>query len=128
VQLVLDVQDTPVRALSEPVPASRWIDHLVPFQRSTSAPAISEPKGKKNPTAVHAIADVHDTPIRWLGEPSGRKLGLGVCRTDHRRPFQRSANVPLPVPSPTAMQAALETHETPWRLPGDPAKSVQQPT
>src|SRR5690242_20219217 len=64
------------------------------------------------PTAVHAVADGHDTPVRETPEPDG----LGVGWIDHVVPFQRTANVPVPSAWPTAVQALLEMHETAWSL------------
>jgi hypothetical protein len=46
------------------------IDHLMPFQRSASAPLLAPP------TAMQVRAEVHDTPYRTLFvEPTG--LGVG---------------------------------------------------
>ena len=71
-----------------------------------------------HPTAVHAVAEVHDTPRRLL---LGGPLGLGVVWIVQLVPSYRSANVPrLPMPgpvSPTAVHALADMQETAFRLP-----------
>ncbi len=83
--------------------------HLVPFHWSARVLAA------ELPTAVHADADVQDTPLRKA--PPGR--GLGVGWMVHLVPFHRSARaraVPaLVVLAPTAMQAEDELQATPNR-------------
>jgi len=81
------------------------IDHLVPFHDSTSALPDS-------PTAVQALADTHDTPLRkppWPLFPGGT--------TDQLVPFQDSISLltPVCVNDPTAVQALADTHDTPAR-------------
>ena len=83
----------------------RWIDQLVPFQRSASvAPAL-------DPSAVHAILDAHDTPT------SAPPIGFGVRWIAQLLPFHRSANVAkVParsVKNPTAAQDLSDGHDTP---------------
>ena len=56
---VMDVQDTLVSWLTPTV----WMVHAVPSQRSTSEVAVV-PLAKYPPTAVHAAAEVQDTPPR----------------------------------------------------------------
>jgi hypothetical protein len=68
--------------------------HRFPFQRSTS---VSEPMPEMSalPTAVHFLAEVHETPLRPSPmAPAGRGKGSVV----HRCPFHRSVS-----PPPTAM-------------------------
>jgi hypothetical protein len=67
---VADVQETPESTLSR-LPAGAgmlWIVQLVPFQRSANAtkelPKL--PGVPEYPTAVHAVADVHDTAVSAL--------------------------------------------------------------
>ncbi len=60
------------------------------------------------PTAVHAVADVHDTALM---RPPPMRLGVD----DQLVPFQRSADSP-PGPTPTAVQAVAEVHDTALRL------------
>jgi hypothetical protein len=76
-----------------------------------------------DPTAVHAVADGHDTPPRTL---LVAPAGLGVVWIVQLVPFQASANVavaaaPL-VNDPTAVQTVADGHDTPlsW-LPVAPA-------
>jgi hypothetical protein len=42
------------------------------------------------PTAVHALAELHDTPDNWLDRAP---VGLGVAWTCQLLPSHRSANV-----------------------------------
>jgi hypothetical protein len=50
-----------------------WIDHLDPFQRSTRG---MPPCGvDRDPTAMHAVRDVHDTPNKRASEPAGIATG-----------------------------------------------------
>jgi hypothetical protein len=60
------------------------------------------------PTAVQALADVHDTPFSWL---IVAPAGVGVGWTAHVLPFQRSTKPEVP----TAVQAVAEVHDTPNR-------------
>ena len=68
--------------------------------------------GLKAPTAMHADADVQDTPLNkpW---PCG---GLGVAWMRHLAPFHRSAKVPA-LEAPTAVQARAEVQDTPFSEP-----------
>jgi hypothetical protein len=91
-----------------------WIDQLLPFPRSarvSCAPSLLV----YDPTAVHAVADVHDTPFSWLAAPPS---GLGVPWIDQPAPFQRSAKVTAaPVLSeydPTAVHIVAAVHDTPF--------------
>jgi hypothetical protein len=84
--------------------AVAWIDQLLPSQRSANVGDENAP----DPTAVHAVLEVHDTPFSWL--PS--KLGLGVLWIVQLVPFQTSANA-LPE-NPTASQAVADVHDTPF--------------
>ena len=83
VQAVLDVHDTPPRALAVPGVGMVWIDQLVPFQRSATATCGLESPSVA-PTAVQAVLDVHDT----LPRPPP---ALGMVWTDQLVPFHRSA-------------------------------------
>lgn len=94
VQAVADVQLTPSSS-AEVVPVGTevgWIFQLVPFHRSASG---SEPELVRcSPTAVHEVADVHDTPrSRRLSSVSA---GLGVGWIFQLLPFHRSANALYP--------------------------------
>jgi hypothetical protein len=76
------------------------IDCLVPLMLSASAVFAPEP------TAVQAVAEVHDTAVR---------ASCGVlCKSLHCDPFQRSTR-DLPNTRPTAVQAFCDVHETPVR-------------
>jgi hypothetical protein len=85
---------------------------LEPFQRSVKGTA--EVPTWAYPTAVHAVAEVHDTPCR---EPLVPPLGSGGCIALQLKPSQRSAKSTSPE-DPTAMHAVADVHETPFRIPG----------
>jgi hypothetical protein len=79
--------------------------HFVPFQRSVSAPELALP------TAVHAVAELHATP---LSEPL--PAGSGTGRIVHATPFHASASgvgISLPPTGevPTAMHALAEVQD-----------------
>jgi hypothetical protein len=62
-QKLRDVHDTWMSSLNV-APAGvgvRWIDQLVPFQRSASATFL--PSTNLTPTAVQTLTDVHDTAL-----------------------------------------------------------------
>ncbi len=66
---------------------------------------------------MHVVLDVHDTLLRAL-ELLASLTGLGIACKDHANPFQCSAiTLPRSVVEPTAVQSALEIHDTPLRLP-----------
>src|ERR1700730_2292988 len=91
VQAVAVLHDTPFRKLLT-APAGLgvgWIFQLLPFQRSASVTRVPEPL-PESPTAVQAVAAVHDTPIRKLPVAP---VGLGVGWIAQLLPFQRSASV-----------------------------------
>ena len=83
------------------------------MRRSASAAKLAS-VGKKSPTAVHVVRDVHDAPSRTLSSP-----GRGVGWTVHAVPFQASARVTGGVArleeSPTAVHAFFDVHDTPCR-------------
>jgi hypothetical protein len=66
------------------------------------------------PTAVHAVADGHDTPYK-----ASKRLGLGVDSIAQLVPFKRSATVNespnVSVEYPTAVHAVLDVHDAPNR-------------
>src|SRR5262245_2743873 len=76
-----------------------WMAQRVRAHRSASVLALGV-KALEPPTAVHADADVHDTPLKTT-PPRG---GLGVAWRLHLVPFHRSARVPA-FEAPTAVQA-----------------------
>jgi hypothetical protein len=108
--VVVDVQATPLR---KPLPwgglGAAWIDQRVPFHRSASGPPPDPP------TAVHADAEVQDTPFR---APPLDRLGVGWI--SQRLPFHRSARAvtapDLLAVAPTASQADDDTQDTPTKL------------
>ena len=59
-QSVFDAHDTPLR--SPPVGLGTfWTDQLVPSQASASVPVVL---AAEDPTAMHVVSEVHDTPSR----------------------------------------------------------------
>jgi hypothetical protein len=96
-----------------------WIDQLTPSHPSANGKCAPVPV---YPTAVHAVVDVHDTPLSLLtGAPRRVVVGLGVVWIDQPTPFHRSANVMpgealaalLSSWNPTAVQAVADTHDPP---------------
>jgi hypothetical protein len=88
-----------------------WIDQVLPSQRSASGSEVPTLL-ISFPTAVHAVAEVHDTPDKlMLAAP----LGVGVVWIVHVLPSQRSASVP-PLPDPRAVHAVADVHETAFRV------------
>src|ERR1700722_8383003 len=89
-----------------------WRTHRPPFQVSTSGPVLSLP-----PSAVHAVAEMHDTALNVVRlAPAGCNGAL----TDHVVPRQTTliaVEVSSPftnTPSaPTAMQKVAFGHDTP---------------
>jgi hypothetical protein len=63
-------------------------DHLVPSHRSANVSSLV--LVKTTPTAVHALVNVQDTPLKTV---FGDGITLGAL--DQRVPFQRSKNAPL---------------------------------
>ena len=91
-----------------------WIAQLLPSQTSASVAGAFGPPAPEDPTAVHALGELHDTPYSTL---SCAPLGTGVAWIAQLLPFQSSANVTtaplLFVKSPTAMHELAEVHDTP---------------
>jgi hypothetical protein len=96
-QLRAEVHDTPDSLASAAWAGCGvgWMRQWVPFH--CSARALVAEMLLLNPTAVQALADAHDTPLRKL---SASAAGLGMGWMAQRAPFQRSANganSPVPV-------------------------------
>jgi hypothetical protein len=72
----------------------------MPFKVSATAPLLPEP------TAVHAVGDLHVTAARKTCEVLFKSL--------HVEPFQRSTSDPANL-APTAVHAFADTHDTPYR-------------
>ena len=91
-----------------------WIDQVFPFHVSARLNARrAEPTiCSYQPTAVHAVAERHETLSSWLLSAVG---GLTVDRTDHRVPLRATPTVPL-LSSPTAMHVLAEAHDTSLRM------------
>jgi len=78
---------------------------VLPFDRSA----------KPVPTAVHTLAEMHDTPLKRASVSV--PVGFGVAWIDHAVPFHTSASVSgdglALLDSPTAVHAVALTHDTP---------------
>jgi hypothetical protein len=109
------------------VPPALWsgcIDHREPFQRSVRSSVRGGTylltRYSLDPTARHAVAEVHDTLLRELPFAPAR---FGVPSIAHREPFQRSASVLgawLPklsttIKDPTAVHRLTDEQEIPVR-------------
>ena len=85
-QNFLDVHDTPFSVLYfAPLGAGvGWIDQVEPFQRSASG-ALCPPTDVV-PTAVHAVADVHDTALSapTPGEETTAQFAAAACEANAR--------------------------------------------
>jgi hypothetical protein len=94
---------------------------VVPFHCSATVPSELTPLSDVAPTAVHAFADVHDTPNRELiGAP-------GIATTWMRQlcPFHLSAMTTPSLLLPTAVHAFGEVQEIAFRdAPGLPEVGV----
>ncbi|MDQ6744435.1 MAG: hypothetical protein M3Z27_00200 [Actinomycetota bacterium] len=68
VQAVGEVQDTALRLLLElPIGmGALWALQLVPSQRSIKGVVVVPLPSRELPTAVQAVGEVHDTPLRLL--------------------------------------------------------------
>jgi predicted secreted protein len=93
------------------------MDQLVPFHRSANV-SWRLVLFVYLPTAVQAVAEVHETALRMLPVAP---VGLGTASIDQLVPFQRSASITcLPVAlmaPPTAVQAVAEVQDTAHRFP-----------
>ena len=85
----MDRHETPLSSLcAAPLGAVPvWIVQLAPSHLSASAVATPELL-KDSPTAVHAVADEHDTPCKYVYCPPA---GLGTVTYDQVEPFHRNA-------------------------------------
>jgi hypothetical protein len=93
VHAVVDVHDTPDRISPTPTdagPGVGWIVHCFPSQRSANVWSWFPPLSTVAPTAMHAVAETHDTPDKLPPRP---RDWLGVGWIDQWDPSQRSANV-----------------------------------
>lgn len=98
-QAVADMHDTLLSEVSTELATVgvRWIDHFKPFQRSTTDEVAPRVEGAlESPTATHAVADAHQTPLSWVAS-----LARGARWIDHLMPAQRSTNGAASVESPT---------------------------
>jgi hypothetical protein len=89
------------------------IAHFFPFQASVNVSKKLAIITLVSPTAVHALAEEHETADRKL---PNAPVGFGVGSIVHFFPFQASANVRV-VPDlstycPTAVHAEAEAHDT----------------
>jgi hypothetical protein len=83
VHAVLEEHDTAVKPTVGGVAST---DQLLPSQRSTNGTRATSSAGGEAPTAMHAVAEEHDTPVKLPYTPAG------VGCIDQRLPSQRSTN------------------------------------
>jgi hypothetical protein len=101
-----------------------WIVQFTPFQRSTTDGWLPLGVSSSHPTAVHARADTHDTPLKNPPRSSG---GFGTAWIDQPRPVQRSAaTIPPfpPGPDPTAIQPLADQHDTLRNVTADTGRDL----
>src|SRR5437764_2845202 len=85
VQAFGEVHATAARSLFTAWVGVRWIDQRFPFHRSISAEVpAQQPSSPQNadPTATHALADVHEIPASDVSVTSAKVGGDGVGWTD----------------------------------------------
>jgi hypothetical protein len=96
----------------------RWIDQRKPSQRSTKGSVVTAGLARANPTAVHAVLELQDTPVSSVSDDASP---FRVDSRRHREPLHSSASVTArPAGArarrastiPTAMQRRAEGHET----------------
>jgi hypothetical protein len=114
-----EAHETPLKELKTN-PAGlrmRWLAHLRPFQRSATTSEASPSRLDERPTALQALAEAHDIPLREV-KPS--PAGSGMRWMAHLRPFQRSASGMAAMSpfteDPTAMHFRADAHEIPVRV------------
>jgi hypothetical protein len=115
VQTSAELHDTLPRVLAM-APAGLGVDcsfQVVPFHLSANVTSALEVWLKDAPTAIHAVAEVHDTPASFV---TIAPAGLGVACTVQAAPFHTSASVTsclkVLVNHPAAVQAVAEVHDT----------------
>ena len=116
VHATADVHDTPAKKASAELSRGvAWMDQVFPFHASARGRpllALLLP-----PTAMHMVAEAHDTRASELDIAPA---GFGVAWMDQVFPFHASARgrlmplLPL-AECPAAVQAVAEVHETPVR-------------
>jgi hypothetical protein len=119
-QLVADVQDTPVMNPSSPSLGVAIVcsDQALPFHRSATAPKTG---AVVDPTAVHAAAAEHDTADRTVKGASGiAGVGTMLQLTPSHRSASATVNPAALLVAPTAMHALALTHDTPASEPPRP--------
>jgi hypothetical protein len=99
-----------------------WRLQVVPFHCSATVPSALNEVSRMLPTAMHAVADVHETPVRKL---FGTPAGAGIVWTLQLVPFHRSAMTCAALLLPTAVHADGEVQETAFKNdPGLPEVGV----
>jgi hypothetical protein len=89
-----------------------WLLHFVPFHCSAIVPTLLPELSNQPPTAVHAFAEVHDTPV---GRPPAASASVGIGWRLHLFPSHLSAPIAPPVLFPTAVHALGEVQETAFK-------------
>jgi len=87
------------------------LDQSRPFHRSPSAGTPMSSPSLSPPTAMQALADVHETALRpSTGTPS-TDSGPPIVSNDHVRPFHRSVSMPVSW-KPTNMHVLADAQDT----------------
>lgn len=108
----LGEHDTLVRPLSTPLPTRLgvfWTAQVVPSHRS--AKGAPTPPMSWDPTAVQALAELHDTASRELAAGSDGVFWTAQAVPSHAT--TNAAGLPVVFALPTAVQASGELHDTP---------------
>jgi hypothetical protein len=124
VQADAEVHDTaPMKSLALCEVDDDCRTQVVPFQCSATVPSELLPVlSKTAPTAVQAVAEVHDTPVKKL---IGAPAGVGTGWMLQLIPSHLSAITCLALLLPTAVHALGEVQETAFRnTPGLPEVGV----
>jgi hypothetical protein len=118
VQATAELHDTLLRVLAM-APAGLGVDcsfQTVPFHLSANVTSEEEALLKDDPTAIHAVAELHETPASFV---TIAPAGSGVACTVQAVPFHTSARgtsfLTVLVNHPAAVQAVAEVHDTPLR-------------
>jgi hypothetical protein len=78
------------------------------YERRSASVMLTPARLVKNPTAIHDLVDAHETPSSSLVVAP---TGVGARRIVQLVPFQRAANMALPL-DPTAVHAVVDAHDT----------------
>jgi hypothetical protein len=113
VQAEVEVHETALRKYPAfPAVGDGWMLQVVPFHSSATVPSGLNELSATPPTAVHAFAEVHDTPFREL---ICAPAGAGIDWMLHLLPSHRWAITCPSLLFPTAVHALGDLHETAFK-------------